>query len=182
MASTTQELIIKGFQIHSGTSAVHIKEGENWTDLPADIKAEAMGKSLDLNGGKTGFYRRLSFNRPSPTLLTSPIMNATLLAHPTEMRSLSVQEYARIQQFPDTWKLQGKPTDLFKQIGNAVPTGLGYIAGKTILDFYKGDFDPQREKKNRIPYSRYLGCADYEFIPNFKNQLQKSKQQELNFF
>jgi len=161
---------------------VHIKEGENWTDLPADIKAEAMGKSLDLNGGKTGFYRRLSFNRPSPTLLTSPIMNATLLAHPTEMRSLSVQEYARIQQFPDTWKLQGKPTDLFKQIGNAVPTGLGYIAGKTILDFDKGDFDPQREKKNRIPYSRYLGCADYEFIPNFKNQLQKSKQQELNFF
>jgi|JI9StandDraft_1071089.scaffolds.fasta_scaffold01179_12 DNA (cytosine-5)-methyltransferase 1 len=161
---------------------VHVKEGGNWTDLPIDLKKEAMGKSFELDGGKTGFFRRLSFSRPSPTLLTSPIMNATLLAHPTEMRSLSVKEYARIQQFPDNWKLQGKLTDLFKQIGNAVPTGLGYIAGKTILDFHHGDYDPQRERKNKIPYSRYLGCADFEFIPNFKNQLQASKQQELNFF
>jgi DNA (cytosine-5)-methyltransferase 1 len=124
-----------------------LKEGENWTDLPKELQKEAMGKSFELNGGKTGFYRRLAFNRPSPTLLTSPVMNATLLAHPTELRSLSVQEYARIQQFPDDWKLQGKLTDIFKQIGNAVPTGLGYVAGKTILDFHHGEFDPQREKK-----------------------------------
>jgi len=158
-----------------------LKEGENWTDLPKELQKEAMGKSFELNGGKTGFYRRLAFNRPSPTLLTSPVMNATLLAHPTELRSLSIQEYARIQQFPDDWKLQGKLTDIFKQIGNAVPTGLGYVAGKTILDFHKGEFDPQREKKNRIPYSRYIGCSDFEFIPTFKGQLQKRKQQELNF-
>lgn len=160
---------------------VHLKEGENWTDLPAEVKAEAMGKSLFLSGGKTGFYRRLSFSRPAPTLLTSPVMNATLLAHPTEMRSLSVQEYARIQQFPDNWKLQGKTTDLFKQIGNAVPTGLGYIAGKTILDFHHGVIDLQQEKRNRIPYSRYSGCSDFDFIPNFKKLLQKSNQQEIAF-
>lgn len=158
-----------------------LKEGENWTDLPKELQKEAMGKSFELNGGKTGFYRRLAFNKPSPTLLTSPVMNATLLAHPTELRSLSVQEYARIQQFPDNWKLQGKLTDIFKQIGNAVPTGLGYVAGKTILDFHHGEFDPQREKKNRVPYSRYTGCSDFEFIPAFKGLLQKSNQQELNF-
>lgn len=158
-----------------------LKEGENWTHLPKEFHKEAMGKSLELNGGKTGFYRRLSFNKPSPTLLTSPVMNATLLAHPTELRSLSIQEYARIQQFPDDWKLQGKLTDIFKQIGNAVPTGLGYVAGKTILDFHNGNFDPQREKINTIPYSRYNGCSDFEFIPMFKNQLQKNKQQEFNF-
>lgn len=158
-----------------------LKEGENWTDLPKELQKEAMGKSFELNGGKTGFYRRLAFNRPSPTLLTSPVMNATLLAHPTELRSLSVQEYARIQQFPDSWRLKGKLVDIFKQIGNAVPTGLGFVAGRTILDFHKGDFDPQRERKNRIPYSRYLGCSDFEFIPAFKGLLQKNKQQELNF-
>lgn len=140
-----------------------------------------MGKSFELSGGKTGFYRRLAFNKPSPTLLTSPVMNATLLAHPTELRSLSVHEYARIQQFPDNWKLHGKLTDIFKQIGNAVPTGLGCVAGKTVLDFHKGDFDSQREKKNRIPYSRYIGCSDFEFIPNFKSQLLKRNQQVFNF-
>lgn len=158
-----------------------LKEGQNWTDLPKELQKEAMGKSFELNGGKTGFYRRLAFNKPSPTLLTSPVMNATLLAHPTELRSLSVHEYARIQQFPDSWKLQGKLTDIFKQIGNAVPTGLGYAVGKTVLDFHHGDFDPQRERKNRIPYSRYIGCSDFEFIATFKGELQKGMQQELNF-
>lgn len=160
---------------------VHIKEGENWNALPSDIKKEAMGKSFELDGGKTGFFRRLSFSKPSPTLLTSPIMNATLLAHPTEMRSLSVQEYARIQQFPDDWKFHGKLSDIFKQIGNAVPTGLGYVAGKTVLDFHKNNFDPLRERKNKIPYSRYLGCSDFEFIPQFKNRSQKCEQHELFF-
>ena len=106
-------------------------------------------------------------------------MNATLLAHPTEMRSLSIQEYARIQQFPDTWKLEGKLTDIFKQIGNAVPTGLGYVAGKTVLDFHMGNFDPYRERKNPIPYSRYLGCSDFEFIPQFNSRQQQTLQMNL---
>ena len=156
-----------------------LKEGENWTNLPKELHKEAMGGSLELNGGKTGFYRRLAFDKPSPTLLTSPIMNATLLAHPTELRSLSVQEYARIQQFPDNWKFQGSLTNIFKQVGNAVPTGLGYVAGKTILDFHFDNFDPQRERKNRIPYSRYSGCSDFEFIPMFKRQLKNEKQTQL---
>lgn len=158
-----------------------LQEGENWTNLPKELQKEAMGKSFELNGGKTGFFRRLAFNKPSPTLLTSPVMNATLLAHPTELRSLSVQEYARIQQFPDTWQFQGKLTDIFKQIGNAVPTGLGYVAGKTVLDFEHGEYDPNRELNNRIPYSRYLGCSDFEFIPKFKSLLNKGEQQVLNF-
>jgi DNA (cytosine-5)-methyltransferase 1 len=108
-------------------------------------------------------------------------MNATLLAHPTELRSLSVLEYARIQQFPDHWRFQGKLTDIFKQIGNAVPTGLGYVAGKTILDYHHGDYDPKREEINEIPYSRYMGCSDFEFIPAFQEQLRKKNQQELIF-
>lgn len=32
-----------------------LKEGENWTDLPKELQKEAMGKSFELNGGKTGF-------------------------------------------------------------------------------------------------------------------------------
>ncbi len=161
---------------------IHLTEGQNWRDLPEDIKREAMGKSLELDGGKTGFYRRLSYSEPSPTLLTSPIMNATLLAHPTEMRSLSVQEYARIQQFPDKWKFQGKLSDIFKQIGNAVPVGLGYVAGKTLVDFHEGKYDMNQEKSNKISYSRYLDCSDFEFIPKFKSQIVALKQQQYSLF
>lgn len=160
----------------------YLSEGQNWRDLPPEIQKEAMGNSFELVGGKTGFFRRLSFSEPSPTLLTSPIMNATLLAHPTEMRALSIQEYARIQQFPDTWKFQGKLTDIYKQIGNAVPIGLGYVAGKTLIDFHEGNYDLKQEKTNQIPYSRYLGCSDFEFIPKFKNQVKQNEEIIISLF
>ena len=161
---------------------IHLSEGQNWRNLPDELVKEAMGKSYDLVGGKTGFFRRLSYSEPSPTLLTSPIMNATLLAHPTEMRSLSVQEYARIQQFPDDWKFQGRLSDIYKQIGNAVPVGLGYIAGKTLIDFHQGKYEKQREKTNKISYSRYLDCSDFEFIPKFKSQIKAQRQVQYSLF
>lgn len=161
---------------------IHLTEGQNWRDLPDEIKREAMGKSFDLVGGKTGFFRRLSYSEPSPTLLTSPIMNATLLAHPTEMRSLSVQEYARIQQFPDNWKFQGKLSDIYRQIGNAVPVGLGYVAGKTLIDFHEGNYDMNQEKDSKISYSRYLECSDFEFIPKFKSLITAQKQHQYSLF
>ena len=93
-----------------------LKEGQNWRNLPPEMAKEAMGKAYGLSGGKTGFLRRLSFDRPSPTLVTSPTMPATLLCHPTELRPLSIEEYARIQQFPDTWRFEGKIELIYKQI------------------------------------------------------------------
>ncbi len=161
---------------------VHLEQGQNWRDLPDELQKEAMGNSYELVGGKTGFFRRLSFDEPSPTLLTSPIMNATLLAHPTKMRSLSVQEYARIQQFPDSWKFQGKLSDVYKQIGNAVPIGMGYVAGKTLIDFHENKYDLRQEKTNKVPYSRYLDCSDFEFIPKFKSQMLAQKQKQILLF
>lgn len=137
-----------------------VKEGENWTSLDPAIAKEAMGKAYDLSGGKTGFLRRLSNNQPSPTLVTSPIMPATLICHPTELRPLSIKEYARIQQFPDHWKFCGKITDIYKQIGNAVPIGLGYIVGKQIVKFDNGELDENDDVANFIPYSRYRNTTD----------------------
>ena len=79
-----------------------LKPGENWKNLPEKLQKEAMGKSYYSGGGKTGFLRRLAWNKPSPTLVTHPAMPATDLAHPTEDRPISVQEYKRIQEFPDS--------------------------------------------------------------------------------
>ncbi len=77
-----------------------LKEGQNWRDLPERIQREAMGDSWYAGGGKTGFYRRLAWDKPSPTLVTRPTMKATDLCHPEEIRPLSVEEYAAIQTFP----------------------------------------------------------------------------------
>lgn len=102
-----------------------VPEGGNWRDLPEDMQREAMGGAYASGGGKVGFYRRLSYTQPSPTLVTSPVQKATMLCHPTQDRPLSVAEYARIQQFPDDWRIAGSVAEKYRQIGNAVPVGLG---------------------------------------------------------
>jgi DNA (cytosine-5)-methyltransferase 1 len=110
-----------------------IPQGGNWRDLPSDLVEQAMGGAYNSGGGKAGFYRRLSFSQPSPTLVTSPIQKASMLCHPTLNRPLSLQEYARIQQFPDGWNFAGTLTAKYRQIGNAVPVGLAKALGQAIL-------------------------------------------------
>ena len=129
-----------------------LKEGQYWRNLPEDLQKEAMGKSYYLGGGKTGFYRRLAWDKPSCTLVTSPTMPATDICHPTENRPLSLQEYRRIQMFPDDWKLCGNLTAQYKQVGNAVPVGLGKVIGETILAHSKGQLT---EPPRGFPFSRY---------------------------
>ncbi len=143
-----------------------LSEGQNWRDLPLDIQPLAMGKSFSLPGGKTGFYRRLALNRPSPTLVTHPAMPATDLCHPIENRPLSIEEYIRIQGFPDNWIFCGKMLDIYKQIGNAVPISLGKALAKTIISDMKGDHLP---KYKDFPYSRYLNTNHKLFVKRMKD-------------
>ena len=110
-----------------------VPEGGNWRDLPADLIPEAMGGAYKSGGGKVGFYRRLSYAQPSPTLTTSPAQKATMLCHPQKDRPLSVKEYARIQQFPEDWVFIGTSSAKYKQIGNAVPVGLGKAIAMAII-------------------------------------------------
>ena len=143
-----------------------LKPGQYWKDLPPSIQPKAMGKAYELGGGKTGFYRRLAWDKPSPTLVTCPTMPATDLIHPVEDRPLSIEEYARIQMFPDDWKFAGSLADIYKQIGNAVPVGMGYAAAKHLLWF--DSLTAAQKKKVQVidpnaTYSRYKK-TDHEFF------------------
>lgn len=110
-----------------------VPEGGNWRDLPENIIPIAMGGAYNSGVGKVGFYRRLSYNQPSPTVVTSPVQKATMMCHPTQDRPLSVKEYVRIQQFPDDWIFTGTTAAKYRQIGNAVPVGLAEAIGKAVL-------------------------------------------------
>ncbi len=115
-----------------------IPEGGNWHNLPKEMQPVAIGGAYKSWGGRTGFLRRLSWNKPSPALTTNPNGKATLMCHPVETRTLSVKEYARIQQFPDDWYFSGSISQKYTQIGNAVPIGLGYAIGETLLEAMRG--------------------------------------------
>lgn len=111
----------------------HIPMGGNWKNLSVELQKEALGGAFTSGGGKTGFYRRLNYLEPAPTLVTSPIQKSSMLLHPMDDRPLSVKEYARIQQFPEHWKIMGSVSDQYRQIGNAVPVGLGKAIGDTLV-------------------------------------------------
>jgi DNA (cytosine-5)-methyltransferase 1 len=125
-----------------------VPEGGNWRSLPKTVVEAAMGGAYKSGGGKAGFFRRLSYAAPSPTLVTSPIQKATLLCHPRENRPLSVKEYARIQGFPDGWVIEGRPADCYRQIGNAVPVPLGTALGQMLVAVATGTSEV-RVKRHR---------------------------------
>lgn len=111
----------------------HVPEGGYWRDLPVDLQKEYMMKSFYLGGGKTGMARRLSWDEPSLTLVCTPAQKQTERCHPEENRPLTTREYARIQTFPDDWKFAGSDSQIYKQIGNAVPVNLALAIGKAII-------------------------------------------------
>lgn len=110
----------------------HVPPGSNWRSLPIDIQKASMGSAWFAKGGRSGWWRRLNLDLPSPTLVTMPNHASTSLCHPTELRALTLREYARIQEFPDDWAFQGTATQQYAQVGNAVPVRLGSVAGSVI--------------------------------------------------
>jgi DNA (cytosine-5)-methyltransferase 1 len=123
----------------------YLHEGQCWIHLPLHLQEEAMGGAFDTGkgkraghrGGRRGFFRRLSWNEPAPTLVTSPIMKATCLCHPTKLRPLSVKEYAKLQGFPDDWQFVGSTEAKYRMIGEAVPVGLANAIARVIARHVK---------------------------------------------
>ncbi|MFB7947494.1 DNA cytosine methyltransferase [Kitasatospora phosalacinea] len=109
-----------------------VPEGGNWRSLPEEIQRESMGKAFFAKGGRSGYWRRLAFDVPSPTILTEPNNASTSLCHPEEHRPLTVRECARIQTFPDDWEFYGKGSDQYRLVGNAVPVGLAQAVGQHV--------------------------------------------------
>lgn len=150
-----------------------LKAGEYWRNLPIELQKEALGKSYYSGGGKTGFLRRLSWDKPSPTLVTHPAMPATDLAHPTENRPLSVEEYKRIQEFPDSWQIEGSLIEQYRQLGNAVPVGLGKAIGRLLIDYLDGR--KIKEYKN-FKYSRYKNTDEISWENDYLRRTRKQKR------
>jgi DNA (cytosine-5)-methyltransferase 1 len=89
-----------------------IKPGENWTSLPPELQTKSV---------HSGAYGRLDPNLPARTLTTRfDTPSVGYVTHPTENRTLTVREGARIQGFPDNFEFCGSKMEQYKQVGNAV--------------------------------------------------------------
>lgn len=151
--------------------------GQYWKHLPEDLQRQALGAAYFSGGGKTGFLRRLAWDEPSPTLVTHPAMPATDLAHPAEDRPLSVQEYKRLQEFPDAFRIAGTVIDQYRQIGNAVPVSLGRAIARLVTAHRNGS--PIKTYPD-FPYSRYKFTDDRTWRNQLKNQRAADPQLQFS--
>lgn len=127
-----------------------IPPGCNWRALPKALQPVALGGSFDAGGGKTGFYRRLSWDAPSPTITGRANRKGSAMCHPDVTRPLSVLECAAIQGFPADWRFLGAMNAQYMQVGNAVPVRLGAAIGGALQRHALENRPPQVELSHDI--------------------------------
>ena len=81
---------------------------------------------LNCHRGKaTSFsdvYGRMAWKSVAPTLTTGCTdLTRGRFGHPEQDRAITMREAARLQTFPDQYEFLGEPTQISRQIGNAVP-------------------------------------------------------------
>lgn len=103
-----------------------IPEGGNRFDLARNRPDLLPRCWAEKPTGTTDVMGRLWWDRPSVTIRTEffkPEKGRYL--HPTADRPITHREAARIQDFPDDFIFEGSKIEIARQIGNAVPVGLG---------------------------------------------------------
>ena len=97
----------------------HVPEGGSWRDIPYELLPAGMKRAQRTCHTKR--YGRLSRRGMCCTILTKCDPHWGSYVHPTQDRTISVREAARLQSFPDRFKFFGGIEDQYRQVGNAVP-------------------------------------------------------------
>lgn len=96
---------------------IHMEQGQKYMDLPKEVR-QILPFREDIFHDR---LKRLNLSKPSWTVLAHIGMDGYMYIHPTENRTLSVREAARIQSFKDSFVFTGNMREQYIQVGNAVP-------------------------------------------------------------
>jgi DNA (cytosine-5)-methyltransferase 1 len=112
-------------------------------------------------------YTRQSRRKPCSTIVAHLSKDGLMFIHPTQNRSLTPREAARIQSFPDWFWFPVARTHQFRIIGNAVPPLVGEAVGLEVSAFLSAK-STRRKRPQKKMHFRALAFRD--LIP--KSQAQ----------
>jgi len=119
------------------------KEGKGWKSWPQELVLECFKKPSGKSYGSV--YGRMKWNEPAPTMTTQCTgLGNGRFGHPKQNRAITLREAALFQTFPMGYKFyesldKFKPSEICRQIGNAVPPKLGQVIAKSIKNHLKGN-------------------------------------------
>lgn len=102
-------------------------------------RAIARGVEMEFPYDRNSFkdrYTRQDRNSLCSTIVAHLKNDGLMFIHPTQVRSLTPREAARVQTFPDTFHFSHSRSHAFVQIGNAVPPIIGKRIGLGIIKFF----------------------------------------------
>ncbi len=97
------------------------------TEFLQKLKNTPIGESV-FGGYSDAFFR----NSPEEPARTVKENHGGVLVHYEKNRVMTPRELARLQSFPDDFVFLGSKSTILKQIGNAVPPGLGEAVGNAV--------------------------------------------------
>jgi DNA (cytosine-5)-methyltransferase 1 len=120
-----------------------LPEGGTYASLPPELQRYRTDIFTDK-------YKRLARHELSRTITAHIARDGYWYIHPTQERTLSVREAARIQTFPDWYRFAGEPSHRYRQVGNAVPPLLAEaLGGALATSLAKGHGRPKPKRRTR---------------------------------
>lgn len=136
-----------------------LREGEHCAN------AMKRGETFEFPYDKGTFkdrYTRQHRNEPCSTIVAHLSKDGLMFVHPTQNRSLTPREAARVQSFPDWFEFPVARTHQFRVIGNAVPPLVAESVGLAVKSYL------ETSMKRSKPFQFFL-----KPLPNDQNEAHK---------